>query len=124
MVSQEFMTRRKAVMEDRGQRQGATAPWAAWDLGAALAPGVNPVNGPDGEDLALYLRMSTTGPPLTPRIQRAVHWPVVAPGVRLFDDVDKMGPCSLETCVSRSGTSRGPVAGSHVQRRFMHGDPR
>lgn len=45
-------------MENRQEQQGTTAPWAAWDLGAALAHAANPVEDPDGEGLATYLRMA------------------------------------------------------------------
>ena len=46
-------------MQDREeQQQGTTAPWAAWDLGAALAHAANSVEDHDGEGLASYLRMA------------------------------------------------------------------
>ena len=53
------MTPEETTMEDREeQQQGVTAPWAAWDLGAALAQAANPVEDHDGEGLASYLRMA------------------------------------------------------------------
>ena len=53
------MTLGEATVEDREeQQQGTTAPWAAWDLGAALAHAANPVENGDGEGLASYLRMA------------------------------------------------------------------
>ncbi|MBD2763563.1 hypothetical protein IEE92_13605 [Kocuria sp. cx-116] len=52
------MTSGEAVMEDRDEQQGTTAPYAAWDLGAALAHAANPVEDTDRKDLASYLRMA------------------------------------------------------------------